>query len=434
MVGWLRDTAFDWARKMTRMRILTLLMATLLAFVLAPTGVFAGDEDEDDLDDLDDFPDEEGDEEEGENDGPEIDREEEDDVENWSFEGEKVDKVEEKVEEKRVGREVEPEPKRYGNSGNWYEVTVDCVRCPTLLDQSLGIEDPLVMRQFYDFIQVSSDRRSGKFVFPSIGENRPLGVVDKRSRIVAWQYVVEVGSRLTDTYATIWDLEVKASGGLLYGRKYEVQAWTDKAYEDWDKGYQADDGFITSVKLQSYADLAPVKGLTIDKSRFQVGDDARISFAGYAAFVRSDVDQGAIAGEQEQLRDQAEQAAKRLRDQKEYFKKGEVLLDDKEWDDALAAFKKSEELGLGTLDLLYNLGFTHYMLKDYGPAKKYYRAILDQDPRDTDVRYNLARIYEKEKDWDNAIREYQAILKFDPDDAGSRDRLELLKAARDMVQ
>jgi len=382
------------------------------------------------LDDDDDSTDEE------EDDDPNIERESDggDDVEDWSFEGEEVEKVEEKVEEKKVGRELEPEPKRYGNSGNWYEVTSECADCPSLLGQEFGIEDPHVMRQFFDFVEIASDRKSGKFVYPSIGENRPMGVSDKSKRIILWMYVIDTGARLTDTYATLWDLRLMADGGLLYGRKYEVQAWTDDAYADWEKGYKADQKFISHSKLLSYADLAPVTGLTLDNSRFQVGESARLSFVGYFAFVRSDVDTASIATEQQRLREEAEKEAKRARDQKEFYAKGAALLDDKEYEDALSSFLKSQDLGLQSLDLNYNLGFTYYMLKDYEQAKKFYRLVLDADPRDTDVRYNLARIFEKEKDWDSAIREYQAILKFDPDDNGTRERLELLKQAREMIQ
>ncbi len=417
-------------------RISTLITAlAALAWLLSPGPAFA-DDDEFDLDDgdLDDMPDDGDDDEEDDGDDPNISREEEDDVENWSFEGETVEKEEEKKEEVRVGRDVEAEPKRYGNSGNWYEVTVECARCPSLLGQELGIEDEMVMRQFFDFIQIASDRKSGKFVYPSIGENRPLGISDKSSRVIIWMYVVDKGARLTDTYATIWDLEVKADGGLLYGRKYEVQAWTDDAYSDVDGGYKANERFIDTAKIRSYVDLAPVQALTVDESRFQVGDDARINFVGFAGFVRSDVNREAIAAEQQALADAAEAEEKRLRDQKEYFGKGVASLDDKEWEEALEAFDKAEGLGMKSLDLDYNMGFAYYMLKDYEQAKKRYRAVLDVDPRDTDVRYNLARIYEKEKDWDSAIREYQAILKFDPDDSGTRDRLELLKQAREMIQ
>ncbi len=412
---------------------LRLLLFFLLAVPLAAAPAWAQDEDEDD-DWLDDFPDDDDDDEEEEEEDPNIKREDEDDVENWSFEGEEVKKEEEKVEEKKVGRDVEPEPKRYGNSGNWYEVTAECADCANLLGQELGIEDEMVMRQFFDFVQVASDRKSAKFVYPSIGENRPMGVSDKSKRIILWMYVIDTGTRLTDTYATLWDMRVKADGGLLYGRKYEVQAWTDDAYTDWDKGYKADTKFISSSKLLSYTDLGPVKGLTTSNARFQVGDSARINFVGMAAFVRSDVDQGAIQADQQRLQEEAEREAKRIRDQKEFYARGTSLLDDKEYEDALSAFLKSQELGNETLDLHYNLGFTYYMLKDYDRAKKNYRLVLDADPRDTDVRYNLARIYEKEKDWDAAIREYQAILKFDPDDSGTRDRLELLKQAREMVQ
>lgn len=377
---------------------------------------------------------EEGDEEEADEEGePDISRESEDDVDTWTEEG-VVEKKEETKKEEVKKRELPAEPKRYGNSGNWYEVQLECARCPTLLDQSLAIEEELVMREFFDYIQIASNKRSAKFVFPSVGENRPLGMSDQGSRVLIWQYAIDVGTRLTDTYATIWDLQTHADGGLLYGRRYEVQAWTDEAYEDWERGYKADDSFISSSKLKSYADLAPVKALDTDNNRFQVGEDSRIGFVGYAAFVRSDVDQAAIEAERNVLRQTAEAEAKRLREQQEWYSKGEGLLDDKDWQAALAAFVKASELGLETLDLHYQLGFAYYKVSDYKNAKKHYQKLLDQDPRDTDVRYNLARIYEKEKDWDAAIREYQAILKFDPDDQVSRDRLELLKTAREMNQ
>ncbi len=420
---------------MTRIQLLFFLLG---AFALLPVAV--ADDDEWELEDEDlDFPGDDDDddkEDEEEDDDPNIKREgdEGDDVEDWSFEGEEVKKEEEKVEEKKVGRELKPEPKRYGNSGNWYEVTSECADCPTLLGQEFGIEDSDVMRQFFDFVEIASDRKSGKFVYPSIGENRPMGVSDKSKRLIMRICVIDTGSSLTDTYATLWDLRVKADGGLLYGRKYEVQAWTEDAYADLEDGYKADQKFISSSKLLSYTDLAPVKDLTVDNSRFQVGESARLNFVGYFAFVRSDVDEDAISGEQQKLREDAEKEAKRQRDQKEFYAKGTALLDDKEYEDALSAFLKSQDLGMNSLDLNYNLGFTYYMLKDYEKAKDFYRLVLDADPRDTDVRYNLARIFEKEKDWDSAIREYQAILKFDPDDSGTRERLQLLKQAREMIQ
>jgi len=370
-------------------------------------------------------------EDEDEADDPDISREGDgDDIDNWSDEGE-VEKKEEKKEEVKK-KELAPEPKRYGSSGNWYEVQAGCARCPTLLDQTFALEDPLVMREFFDFIQIDSKRKGAKFVYPSIGEHRVLSVSDKGKRLVLWQYAVDVGTRLTDTYATIWDLSLHAADGLLYGRRYEVQAWTDAAYEDWERGYRAKKSFISSSKLLSYAELAPVKALDTDNNRFQVGDDARITFAGFAAFVRSDIDKGAIEDEQTLLREKAEQEAKRLRDQKDEYSKGQSALDDKDWEAALASFEKAASLGLDTLDLHYELGFAYYKVGNLSKAKTHYSAILKTDPRDTDVRYNLARIYEKEKDWDSAIREYQAILKFDPDDQVSRERLELLKTAREM--
>lgn len=289
------------------------------------------------------------------------------------------------------------------------------------------------MRQFFDFVQIGDDRKTGKLMLQSIDESRALGVVDKKPRVIVWQYTAENGSRLTDTYAIVWDLAVKAKDGLLYGRKYEVQAWTEDAYESTDKGYKAKTAFVPQDKLVSYADLAPVKALTLENNRFQVGDNARINFIGYSAFVRSDIDPAAIAGEQDALRQAQEAEKQRLADQKKYFSKGQELMDGKVWEEAITAFLKARELGLANLDLYYNLGYSYYKLGDYKKAKSEYESLLETDPRDTDVRYNLARIYEKEKDFDAAIKEYQAILKFNPDDGAARDRLEVVKAARDML-
>lgn len=412
--------------------ILKFLAPWALGLAVALPSVALAQEDEDDGDLFDE--EEEGDEEEGSSEGdPNITREDEDDVDDWSFEGEVKEEKKEVKEEKKVGRELQPEPKRYGNSGNWYEVPVECGDCPTLLGQEFGIEKSEVLRQFYDFIQIGSKRRDGKFVYPSIGQNRPFGVKDGSGRVRIWMYVKDTGTRLTDTYATVWDLEVKAAGGMLYGRKYEIQAWTADAYKETDEGYEAKSDFVPVDKILKYMDLSPVKNLTSEKSNFKVGDESRISFAGYSAFVRHDVDQESIVKEQEELKAAAEAEAKRKRDQKAWYEKGEKYRDDKAWEDAVTAYLKARDLGLDSLDLNYGLGVSYQKMKSYDKATTEYRTVLDADPKDNDVRYNLAKIYEKQKDFDSAIREYETILKFDPDDDPVRDRVELLKAARDMA-
>lgn len=406
-----------------------LLLPAALTILLAPVGLRADDDES--------TPAEEGEGGEGEE-GPQrtggsgLDRTEEDDVGSWTNEG-TVEKKEEKKEEKKK-KELAPEPSRSGTSGNWYEVTVECGSCANLLKQEFGIDDPLVMREFYDFVQINSDKKSGTFVYPSAGHKKVLGVVDKGSRLLVWQYVADTGSRLTDIYAVLWDLEVKASGGLLYGRKYEIQAWTDDAYEAVDKGYRAKQAFLPSSKLATYPDLAPVKGLSADKANFSIAETARIAFVGYAAFVRSDVSKDAIQAERDALTAAAEAEAKRLRDQQAWYGKAEVFIEQRSWTEAQSALLEARKLGMESSDLSYNLGLAYQMNKDYDGAIKEYQAVLALNPRDTDVRYNVARIYEKQKAWDKAITEYQVILKFDPEDGSARERLELLKAAREMVQ
>ncbi len=407
----------------SRLDVLLLIFALALGLCVPLGSVRAEDEEEEESG--------EGEGSGGEEGGPDISREDEDDVDNWSFEGEVEKKEEVKKEVKK--KKLPPEPSRYGNSGNWYEVSVECGGCDTLLGQELGIEDSLVMREFFDYVQIASDRKSGRFIYPSEGETISVGVRDGGKRLLLWEYAADKGTRLTDTFATLWDLRRKADSGLLYGRKYEVQAWTAEAYVESDDGYKANQRFISSSKLLSYADLAPVKGLTVEAPRFQVGENVRVSLVGYSAFVRSDIKMAAIEKEQEQLKAAAEAEAKRLRDQKSWFSKGESHLDSRSWEDALSAFLKAREFGLESLDLSFYLGFAFQRTGDFDNAIKEYRSVLKSDPRDTDVRYNLARIYEKQKSWDEAIKEYQAILKFSPDDQGARERLELLRAARAMI-
>ena len=429
------------SRPLTQLPWLLLALAWSPSPGIAAEGKGAGDSKGDEKGDDDDST-EGGDEKEGDDDATaeepkrsgegEIKREDGEDTEGWSQEGE-VQKKEEKKEEVKK-KEGAAEPTRVGNSGNWYEVSVDCGNCPSLLDQQFGIDDPNVMRQFYDFVQLAQDKKTGKFFLPSAGKSRTLFQVDKGSRILIYQYAEDTGARLTDTYATVWDMDVKAKGGLLYGRKYELQAWTAEAYDDNGKTYKAKQSFLPTGKLLTYPDLAPVKALTTDKANFSVAENARIAFVGYSAFVRSDVNKDAIEEDRTAQRAAAEANAKRLRDQKAWYGKGEKFVEDRNWTDAQAAFMEARKIGLDSTDLCYNLGLAYQMNKDYPAAIAEYQKVLGINPRDTDVRYNLARIYEKQKAWDNAIKEYQAILKFDPDDASARERLELLKAARDMVQ
>ena len=193
---------------------------------------------------------------------------------------------------------------------------------------------------------------------------------------------------------------------------------------------------VTEERPSATASLVPL--LRQRLARAGPADDwerpAAVNLVGYAAFVRSDVSTEAIVKEQEGLKAEAEAEAKRLRDQADWFSQGEGHLDNRDWSDALVAFKKARELGMDSLELSFNLGFSFQRTGDVASAIGEYRKILKIDPRDTDVRYNLARIYEKQKSWDEAIKEYQAILKFNPDDQGARQRLELLRAAREMIE
>ncbi len=59
------------------------------------------------------------------------------------------------------------------------------------------------------------------------------------------------------------------------------------------------------------------------------------------------------------------------------------------YEDALAGFKKIEELGYASPALYYNMGNTYFKLKQIGKSILYYERALKLDPSDKDALNNL---------------------------------------------
>ncbi len=394
-----------------------------------PEDTFGAGEEEDEWGDADlpsmgDEGGEGSDEGDDEGDGPDAGHHsgDEDDIDDWGGEIERQD-LNQVVEREEVRVEVEAEPERIGISGNWYQVGVDCLYCETVLGQSLDVQDPLVMRQFFDHFQLEPDTTSGKMVFPSEGINRPLTVVQDGDRVIIFRYVIDEGERATPLYCTIWDLRwLLRDQKLLYGRRYSVDAYQMFAFGQWENGYKADETFLPREQLMTFLNLDLVRNLSETHKTFPVGEKAVLTYLGSDAFVRSDFEsepmedlQNRLFKEQVQLKEQAEERRTSFDDGCDAFEEGE-------YERALTLLLRAGELGEDSLDFHFYVGGSYQGMKDYDKAKEHYRIVLDGDPMDTVTRYNLARILERQGLYKEALNEYRVILKHDPEDEEARDR------------
>jgi len=357
--------------------------------------------------------------EEGED--PNIKREDDEDTSQWTYEGEKK-----QVEQRKDGpkrSDLAPEPPADGLAGAWYEVTVDCSSCPTVLGQTLGVDEPAVMRQFYDQLVIQPDRKGGKIIYVNEGQNRPVLVLEEKGdRVLLAQYMVEQAARKTDVYAHIWDFRSMMDNRLLYGRKYVVHAFKDNAWTKWEKGDKADPAFLPDKQLQIYASLSEVQKLTNEKKTFDLADKARVEFVGMNAWVRSDFQKEGYARLQGEVQARQDAEKKRLLDQQRFLKDGDDKFDAKDYTGSLAAYQKSRELGLDNADLHFGLGRAFQKLERLDEAAAEYRWCVERDPKDTAARFNLARVYEKQNKLREALEQYQAVTRLDPTDEKAKEK------------
>lgn len=346
----------------------------------------------------------------------------EDDVDNWDTTIEKQD-LNQVKEREEVKVDVEAEPERIGISGNWYQVGVDCLYCETILGQNLDVQEPEVMRQFFDHLQIEPDARMGKLVYPSEGINRPLIVTQDEDRVIVLMYVIDVGDRTTPLYATIWDFRwLLRDQKLLYGRRYSIDAYQPFAYADWEKGYKADESFLPQEQIRTFLDLSPVMALDETEKRFPIGDKAMLTYLGSDAFVRSDFDIEPYEDLQARLFKERTEAEERERERVASMEAAEEQFDDREYETCLASLQRASELGEVSADLHFYMGAAYQGLKQYEQAIEQYGKVLEITPKDTSTRFNMAMVLEKLGRYKDALREYQVILKWDPDDEEAKER------------
>ena len=410
-----------------RLLSVLILASALLAWPLAAGAQDSSEEESGEGESSDDSADSGG-EDEGEGEDPNIRRD--DDDEEWTFDGivdpEPEPEPEPDAESTRPAQpELPPEPSRYGISGNWYEVPITCATCDTLLGQGFEVEGAEIMRRYFEHLVVERDRRTGKVVYPTRGENRPVSVSASGRSVRICMHVQEPSRRRsTDTFAHVWDLELGPDDEILYGRRYRVETANEAAYETLGEGYRASTSHLSASRLFGTAELAPVQQLSLENPQFAFTEDATIVFVGLMALVRSDYNGAGVATRQAELQAEADAAAELARQQEEAMLAGNRAYEAGELELAVTRYDEAIALGL-TEDpnMRFQLGAAHQQLRNYDEAVAQYRWLLEHNPRDTDVRFNLGRVLERRGEYQEALEQYETNLKYDANDIDAEDRI-----------
>ncbi len=360
-------------------------------------------------------------EEGGEEGEPNLKRPDED-TGDWTYEGQKEETTK-KPDGPIKKADLPAEPPASGVTGAWYSVEVDCPTCESVLGQTISLDEPLVMRQFYDQLIVNPDAKGGKIVYINEGQNRPIAVLSQSgNRLIVAEYTIKSGERKTDIYATVWDWTPLLDNRLLYGRKYTISAFKPEAWASWEKGYQAAHTFIPEKELLTYVGLSNVKSLTTEKNSFDLGDKARVVYQGANAWVRSDFNKDAYTALQVKLKAEKEAEKQRLADQQKSYQDGRAAMKGKDYATARSSFERAKSLGLDTADLHFDLATVYQIQKAYELAMPEYQWVIDKDPKDTAAMYNLALVMEKQGKLKDALAWYQKVIKLDPSDEKAKDK------------
>lgn len=87
----------------------------------------------------------------------------------------------------------------------------------------------------------------------------------------------------------------------------------------------------------------------------------------------------------------------------------------KEYDEAINCFKRGLNISPGDTGLLYQLGISYYLKRDYWHAEASFRHIIKYAPT-SDAYFNLGAILIKEQKYEEAVRIFKKALDLDSDD------------------
>lgn len=318
-------------------------------------------------------------------------------------------------------------------TGLWYDVAVECPFCLTFDRQNLVLGQAVAMLKYSDRLELTPASRSGKTITRTQGtetvtRSLKLFLQPRKKQVILIQYVEGDGDRAADMFARIWVVTPMAGGKMLYGRRYQISAFTEEAFEPRAKGYRAREKYLPPERLLTILEDVRVYSLNDARKIYQAGDQARVTLDGAVAFVRENFGESEVALAKEEAMAQAQERTSRENLFRTLVQQGDQAYASERYDDALNQYKAASAI-LPEMSLVHaDLGAVYLIQTRLPEAEAAFRLALELDPSDVDSIFNLAMVLEQGGRLNEAVEQYKEVMTRRPQDTEARDRLNRLSA------
>lgn len=312
--------------------------------------------------------------------------------------------------------------------GLWYDVGLECAFCLTLDNQTLQLGQVSALFKYSDRLELSPSAKSGKTINRTQGTETLTRTLKyhfqvKRNQIVLIQYVEGDGDRASDLFARIWVLSPMANARILYGRRYQVNAFTEDAFEPKTKGYRAREKFLSPERILTILEDVRVYSLNEQRKTYQPSEQARIQLEGAVAYVREGIEERDVVMAKQEAAARTQERTSREALFRTLVQQGDQAYASERYDDALNQYKAASAI-LPELALVHaDLGAVYQVQNKLPEAEAAYRLCLELDPTDIDSLFNLAMVLEQSDRLTDALELYKTVVEKRPQDSDARDRL-----------
>lgn len=319
-------------------------------------------------------------------------------------------------------------------AGIWYDVAVECPFCLTFENQTLGLGQATAMLKYSDRIELTPTSKTGKLINRTQGTEtvqRPfrLFVNSRKQQVIFIQYVEGDGERAAELYARVWVLTPMGGGKLLYGKRYQISAFSDDAFESRGKnGYKAKDKYLPAERILVLLDDVRIASLNEQRRVYQPSDQVRFGLDGAVAYVREGLTAPDLAQAKQEAADRARERSSRETLYRTLVQKGDAAYAEDRYDDALNQYKAASAILPEAALVHANLGAVYQVQNKLPEAEAAYRLALELDPSDIDSIFNQGSLMEQQGRLTEALELYRQVQEKRPQDAEARDKVNKLSA------
>lgn len=319
-------------------------------------------------------------------------------------------------------------------AGIWYDVAVECPFCLTFENQTLGLGQVTAMLKYSDRIELTPAAKTGKLINRTQGTEtvqRPfrLFVNSRKQQVIFIQYIEGDGERAAELYARVWVLTPMGGGKLLYGKRYQISAFSDDAFESRGKnGYKAKDKYLPAERILVLLDDVRIASLNEQRRVYQPSDQVRFGLDGAVAYVREGLTDPDLVQAKQEAADRARERVSRETLYRTLVQKGDAAYAEERYDDALNQYKAASAILPEAALVHANLGAVYQVQNKLPEAEAAYRLALELDPSDIDSIFNQGSLMEQQGRLTEALELYRQVQEKRPQDAEARDKVNKLSA------